>query len=98
MCKDELERNVQSCRHNKKKGNSTIVEYAYVPQLWENNGVLLWPKTNVKQERKNAFSKPQSNWSVFKAKIKKSGIIGLEEAELWEDEFVNCSNTDAEDT
>ncbi|KAG5890505.1 hypothetical protein JTB14_016383 [Gonioctena quinquepunctata] len=43
-------------------------------------------------------SKPGEDWQQFRCKVKKNNIICLEEAELWEKQYVNASGTDAEDS
>jgi len=37
------------------------------------------------------------DWTPYKYKVKKSCILEKEEAELWEDEYINTSSTEAED-
>ncbi|KAG5866773.1 hypothetical protein JTB14_015881 [Gonioctena quinquepunctata] len=48
--------------------------------------------------REDVESEPGKDWQQFRCKVKKTNIIGLEEAELWEEQYVNASGTDAEDS
>lgn len=81
-----------------KKGKSSIMQYAYVPHLWEQNGKFFWPNTDLTRERENPNSVPQDKWFQYKGVVKKDNIIGLAEATLWEEQFLDCPNTDAEET
>lgn len=80
----------------KNRKNRSIIEYAFVPHKWESNCTLFWPKRNVSSLRVDASSVPEDDWLKYKCKVKKS-CTGLEEAELWEEEYVNASNTEAEE-
>ena len=79
----------------KKRGSSSSLDYSYVPHKWEENGILYWPNNNLTSLRNDASTKPQIDWKQYKCKVKKSQIFGLEEAQLWEEEYV-ASGTDAE--
>nr|CAH7767096.1 unnamed protein product [Callosobruchus chinensis] len=71
---------------------------SFVPHQWESEGILYWPLSNLNLLRKEACSAPdKSSWRTYKCKVKKENIVGLEEAELWEEEFVNVG-TDAENS
>jgi len=80
-----------------KRGHKTKIEYAYVPHQWEDNGILSWPPNNCLSLRNDASSIPMKDWTSYKCKVKKSCILEREEAELWEDEYINASSTEAED-
>nr|CAH7767571.1 unnamed protein product [Callosobruchus chinensis] len=76
----------------------TVIITIFVPHQWESEGMLYWPLSNLNLLRKDACSEPdKSSWRTYKCKVKKEKIVGLEEAELWEEEFVNV-DTDAENS
>lgn len=79
----------------KRAGGVSSVSYSFIPHKWESEGNLFWPQSNLSKLRSDPTTEPQSDWKIYKCKVKKTNIIGLEEAELWEEEFVN-SGTDAE--
>lgn len=79
-----------------KKGKSSKMQYAYVPSSWEKDEIIYWPKSGLNNERKNPDSVPAKDWFQYKGKVKKSDIFGLDEAILWEEEYLQCPNTDAE--
>ncbi|XP_018377394.1 PREDICTED: uncharacterized protein LOC108770344, partial [Trachymyrmex cornetzi] len=82
----------------KKRGSSAILEYSYVPYQWEKDGILYWPKRNILSLRKDPTSMYESDWEQYKCKVKKDNIVGIDEAELWEEEYVNASCTESEET
>lgn len=82
----------------KKRGTATKVEYAYVPQQWVKNEFVFWPPNNSLTLRDDPSSVPKPEWKKFKCKIKKNFIVGKEEAELWEEEYLNASCTESEET
>lgn len=82
----------------RKRGNSTVLEYSYVPFQWEKDGYLYWPKKNAVSLRKDPMSTFESNWDRYRCKVKKDNIRCLEEAELWEEEYLNVSCTESEET
>nr|CAI5838922.1 unnamed protein product [Callosobruchus analis] len=71
------------------------VEYTYVPHKWEDQNILYWPPTNLSALRTNPSTEPCSDWRPYPCKVKKTHIYGLQEAELWEQQFVD-EGTDAE--
>ncbi|XP_018394258.1 PREDICTED: zinc finger protein 91 [Cyphomyrmex costatus] len=71
----------------KKRGSSIILEYSYVPYQWEKDGILYWPKRNILSLRKDPTSTYESDWEQYKCKVKKDNIVGIDEAELWEEEY-----------
>lgn len=80
-----------------KKGKSSTMQYSFVPHLWEKNGIISWPNSDLRRERENPNSVPQSQWFQYKGVVKKDNIYGLDEAVLWEEQFLNGPNTDAEE-
>lgn len=80
----------------KRRGNSSTVEYSYVPHNWEQNETLYWPQNNLTSLRADPSTTPLEDWKTYKCKVKKKNICGIEEAELWEGEYVSCG-TDVED-
>lgn len=81
-----------------KRGTAIKVKYAYVPHQWVKNGFVFWPPNNCLALRDDPSSAPESYWKKYKCKIKKDLIVGKEEAELWEEEFLNASCTESEET
>jgi len=71
------------------------IEYSYVPHKWEVRNILKWPQCNLRNLRTDPSSTPEDDWKPYPCKVKKTHIMGLEEAELWEQEFVE-DGTDAE--
>jgi len=82
----------------KKRGTATKVEYAYVPHQWVKDGFVFWPPNNCSTLRDDPSSAPELEWKKFKCKVKKDFIVGKEEAELWEEEYLNASCTESEET
>ncbi len=80
------------------RGIATKMEYAYVPHQWVKDGFVFWPSKNSLTLRNDSSSAPEPEWKKYKCKVKKDFIIGKEEAELWEEEYLNASCTESEET
>lgn len=81
-----------------KRGTATKIEYSYVPHQWVQKEFVFWPPNNCLTLRNDPSSAPKPEWKKFKCKVKKDFIVGKEEAELWEEEYVNASSTESEET
>ena len=57
--------------------------------MWEQNGMVYWPPDELQYLRDDPSSIPQPNWTQFRCKVKMDNINGLDEAQLWEDEFIS---------
>ncbi|XP_011870336.1 PREDICTED: uncharacterized protein LOC105563382 [Vollenhovia emeryi] len=90
-------RSFHNCCHNYKKSTTTKVKYSYVPHQWVKNGFVFWSPKNCLTLRNDPSSAPEPEWKKFKCKIKKDFIVGKEEAELWEEEYLNASCTESEE-
>lgn len=59
--------------------------------------VICIGKKNALSLREDQYSLPGNDWQQYKCKVKLDKISGIEEAQLWEEEYLNASNTEAED-
>ncbi|KAF5308690.1 hypothetical protein FQR65_LT18003 [Abscondita terminalis] len=82
----------------KRRKTTTVMEYSYIPHKWESDGVLKWPKKSILHLQDDLESIPQVDCDTYNCKVKKDLIFGLPEAQLWEEEYVNASNTEAEES
>lgn len=67
-----------------------------VPEKWEQNGILYWPRRKVEDLLKNPFSCPEASWTSIQCVVKRSGISSLESAEREVTQMSSMSDTEEE--
>lgn len=73
------------------KGKKTLF---YVPNDWENNNTLHWPKFKVETLMAIEDSHPDASWSTMKCRVKRTGLVSITSAE--EELAKMCAKSDTE--
>ena len=73
------------------KGKSQL---CVVPEGWEINGILYWPKNKADRLIKDAKSTPGDNWFEMQCSVKRSNLITFDVAEEELENMLLCEDTD----
>ncbi|CAG9790335.1 unnamed protein product [Diatraea saccharalis] len=67
-----------------------------VPEQWEKNCILLWPKTNAEKLRRRENCYPDPTWTAFNCILKRNHLRSFKDAENQIDAMSNRSDTETE--
>ncbi|XP_061716896.1 uncharacterized protein LOC133524770 [Cydia pomonella] len=67
-----------------------------VPEQWEKNGTLFWPKTNAEKLRRRENCYPDPTWRTFNCILKRSHLPIFKDAENQIDAMSDRSDTETE--
>ena len=75
------------------------LSFCAVPSSWlvDNDSSVFWPPNQQESLRKNLLSIPGDGWKKYKCILKKNYILIFDEALLWEQEYINATDTEAEE-
>ena len=75
------------------------LSFSAVPSTWINAAgtFVFWPNNQQETLRQDSSSVPENEWKQYHCFIKKKNILTYEEALLWEQEFIQASDTEAEE-
>lgn len=73
------------------KGKSVLTS---IPDTWENDGILMWPKKLSEKLRKNEKNYPQDDWLKSNCIVKRRNISTYEEAEQEVENMCKYSDTE----